>query len=135
MLDDPRRLGEGLEVARREYVEERGKLADTSFASALEDRAALRGRCDDDCATVVGVTFARDEAVTLERAHEPAHRRRAHLLGAGKGAERGRAAEHEDRERREARSGETTRLVHTPNPAQHVYRRRMNTVGDVPGIE
>src|SRR6185436_6306002 len=85
VLDDPRRRGEDLEVARRKLVEEHGERADTSLAPPQEDRAALWGRRYDDRAAVVGVASSHREAVALERGHEPAHGRCAHLLGTGEG--------------------------------------------------
>jgi hypothetical protein len=74
------------------------------------------------------------QPVVLERTHEPAHRRRAHLLSARKRSERRRPAEHQDGERREPRGSETAFLVDTAYATEQVDGSRVQSVGDVEGV-
>jgi len=82
-----------------------------------------------DDAAVLSIRISAREAVLLEPAHDPGHRRRAHLLGRGQLAERLRAAEDEDGEGGEPRGGQPARGILAPRMAKRVDRGGMEPIG------
>ena len=66
----------------------------------------------------------------LEPGDDLRHGRRPHLLGAGQVGEPLRTAEHQHRERRQARRADAGLLVLLAHPAQQVDGGRVQRVGD-----
>ncbi len=80
---------------------------------------------------LVAINRLSRDAGALHRAHEPAHRRRADLLGSREVAERFGTA-HEDGEGRQLRRRDAGQWVGAAGAPQQMDRRGVQAVGDLP---
>jgi len=94
-----------------EAGEQRRELRDAAFAAVLHHPTPLCRRVDAVHPGVGGVALAADETAGLKGLDDARHRRRPYLLRGSQLAERPRAAEDEDGERRELRRRDTRRRI------------------------
>jgi hypothetical protein len=110
-------------LGSRQPPEERREPLDPAFTPAPHHTLALSRRTDPRHAAVPCVALARDETRFVERLGDARHRRGTNLLCGRELTERPRAAEDEDRERREPRGAQAGRRILPPDMTQRVNRR------------
>ncbi len=131
VLDQRRGFPHSCNVLFREPAEEPRQILDTALTSTLHDASPLRSCVQPVHATVVRVAHTAHEAGGLEALHDARHRRRPHLFGARKRAERARAAEDEHRERGQLRGRHAGLRIRAPHVPKRVNRSRVEAVGSV----
>jgi hypothetical protein len=133
-IEDAERAVELRALGRIEAANLRGEGGHPARSPAKEQGAAFRRRANAREASVGGVGLARDEPVFLQRRHESCHRRRPNLFRVRQLTEGERSAEHDHRQRRQARRAESRRRVLPAEPAEEVDRRRVKAVRDHFGL-
>jgi hypothetical protein len=109
-FDELRGLSHASILCVRKAGEQRRQLLDAAFAAVLHHRDALCGRVEPvHPASAASRSGGRDRR--LEGLDDARHRRRPYLLRGSQLAERPRAAEDEDGERRELRRRDTRRRI------------------------
>ena len=116
---------------RREPRQERGKVFDTPFASALHHTLPFRGRVQTVNTPVVGVPPPSHEPSGFERLDDARHRRRPDLLGRRELPERPRASEDEHRKCRQLRRRNSCRRILPTHVPQSVDCGRVEAIGGV----
>ena len=80
--------------------------------------------------SIFWIAFPFHEVVLFETRHDPGHRRRSHLFGAGEGTQREGPAEDDDGESGKAGSGKSAGVILLSQLSQEVDCRRMKLVGE-----
>lgn len=128
-LEHVERSSERGDVFRGQRAELTRELGDATLASLLHDSSALRRGANTHDTPVLGIGLAPHESSCLQCGNDARHRGRTHLFGRGEVAERDRAGEDDDGERRETGSAESGGVVLAAQAPEQVDGGRVEPVG------